>query len=224
MRSKKLAIIPVRIGSKRLEKKNLREIEGLSLIVRAIKKCILSKSFDEIWVNSDDNIFREIAENEGAEFYLRPPELGSDSATSEQFIAEFLFHHECDYLFQVHSIAPLMTVHDIKLFVEYMLQKEYDCLLSTEEIQIECAYKGQPINFTYEKKTNSQDLLPIQRISWSITGWRTKTYLNAIKNCQCATYAGKVGYFSISRLAAHVIKTEADLDYAKALLPFIKDC
>jgi len=220
----KICVIPARIGSKRLKKKNLRELDGVSLISRAIRKCNAADCFDEIWVNSDDNVFREIAESEGVKFHLRPLELGSDLATSEHFIAEFLLHHECDLLFQIHSIAPLMTIHDIKIFVEYMQNTDYDCLLSTEEIQIECAYKGKPINFSYENKTNSQDLEPIQRISWSITGWRYQTYLNAVKNHECATYAGKVGYFPISRLAAHVIKTEDDLDYAKALLPFIKDC
>ena len=105
-----------------------------------------------------------------------------------------------------------------------MQRHDYDCLLSTEEIQIECAYKGQPINFTYGNKKNSQDLDPVQRISWSITGWKSRTYLDAAANNECATYAGMVGYFPISRFAAHVIKTEEDLELAKAMLPFIKDC
>ncbi len=117
-----------------------------------------------------------------------------------------------------------MTKQDIKSFVAYMHQHDYDCLLSTEEIQIECAYKGKPINFSYDKKTNSQNIEPVQRISWSITGWKSQTYLDAAAKSECATYAGMVGYFPISRFAAHVIKTEEDLDFAKAMLPFIKDC
>lgn len=217
-------MIPARIGSQRLVKKNLRYFDGFPLIVRAIKKCIYANCFDEIWVNSDDVVFKEIAEAEGVHFHLRPPELGSDSATSEDFIAEFLLHHVCYHLFQVHSIAPLMTIQDIKSFVEYMQRNDYDCLLSTEEIQIECAFKGQPINFTYDNKKNSQDLDPVQRISWSISGWKSRTYLDAAAKNKCATYAGMVGYFPISRFAAHVIKTEEDLELAKAMLPFIKDC
>lgn len=215
-------MIPARIGSQRLSQKNLREIDGVPLITRAIRKCKEANCFEQIWLNSADDIFEDIAMAEGILYHKRPVTLGDNNATSEQFIAEFLMSHECKYIFQVHSIAPLMTVQDIKLFVRYMLQNNYDCLLSTEEIQIECAYKGEPINFSYNKKINSQDIQPLQRISWSITGWRAKTYIDAIKKGQCATYSGKVGYFPISRLAAHVIKTEDDLQIAQALFPLIK--
>ena len=96
-----------------------------------------------------------------------------------------------------------------------------DCLLSTEEIQIECAHRGSPVNFTFARKTNSQDLEPVQRVSWSITGWRRETYLAAARAGDCATYAGRVAFFPISRFAAHVIKTEDDLRVAEALLPLV---
>ena len=90
-----------------------------------------------------------------------------------------------------------------------------------EPIQIECAYRGQPVNFSLVEKTNSQDLEPVQRISWSITGWRRETYLAAAANGRCATYAGRVGYFPVNRFAGHVIKTEEDLQIAEALLALV---
>ncbi len=219
-----ICLIPARMGSQRLPKKNLRKLAGISLISRAIRKCKNSKCFDEIWVNSEHKDFGIIAKNEGVDFHKRPPELGDNKSTSEQYITEFLHKHKCNTVFQVHSIAPLMTVEDIRAFVEYMKNSKYDCLLSTEEIQIECAYQAKPINFSYSEKTNSQDLLPVQRISWSITGWKRDAFLNAVKEGKCATYAGKVGYYPISRLASHVIKTEEDLLFAEALLPFVIDC
>ena len=93
--------------------------------------------------------------------------------------------------------------------------------MSAEPIQIECTYRGQPVNFTFSQKTNSQDLKPVQRISWSITGWRRDTYLAAAEEGRCATYAGRVGFFPVNRLAGHVIKTEDDLRMAEALLPLV---
>lgn len=219
-----ISVVPARMGSQRLKHKNLRELDHIPLIVRAIRKCKNADIFEEIWVNSEHKAFEEIAVAEGVKFHQRPEELSNDTATSEQFIAEFLTKRKCDYLFQIHSIAPLVTVNDIRMFVEFMLNSDYDCVLSTEEIQIECAYRNKPVNFSYSEKTNSQNLKPVQRVSWSITGWKRETFLNAVKNEKCATYAGKVGYYPISRLAAHVIKTEEDLRYAEALLPFVSDC
>ena len=175
----KIAMIPARMGSQRLAKKNLRELNGVPLIVRAIRKCIDAECFDEIWVNSEHEDFGPIAKAEGVYFHKRPNELGNNQATSEQFITEFLEKHQCRSLYQVHSIAPLLTVNDVVSFVKYMEFSHYDCLLSTEEIQIECAFQNKPVNFRFACKTNSQELEPIQRVSWSITGWRRDVFFES---------------------------------------------
>lgn len=215
-------MIPARMGSQRLAKKNLRKLSGLPLIVRAIRKCVDANCFDEIWVNSEHEDFGPIAKAENVNFHKRPQSLGNNQATSEQYIAEFLENHECRTIYQVHSIAPLLTLDDVASFVKHMEFSDYDCLLSTEEIQIECAFQNKPINFTFDSKTNSQEIEPVQRLSWSISGWKKDTFLSAVNSGQCATYSGKVGFYPISRLAAHVIKTEADLEFAEAVLPLVE--
>ena len=135
----KIGMIPARMGSQRLKKKNFRELAGVPLITRAIRKCVEADAFDEIWVNSEDEAFGAIAESEGVRFHKRPPELANDVATSEQFIHEFLVAHECDYIFQVHSIAPLLTADEVAAFVRALTRSDNDVLLSCVLEQIECA-------------------------------------------------------------------------------------
>jgi CMP-N-acetylneuraminic acid synthetase len=214
-----IAMIPARMGSQRLKRKNLQPLAGVPLITRAIRKCKASGVFSQIWVNSEHPQFGEIAAKEGVLFHQRPDELGNNQATSEQFILEFLEKHSCDYVFQVHSIAPLLTAAQTRDFVRYMMHGGYDVCLSVVLEQIECAMGGKPINFTFDKKTNSQELEPVQRVTWSITGWKSATYLTAARAGWCATYAGKIGIFPVDRMAGHIIKTEADLRIAEALLP-----
>jgi len=214
----KIAMIPARMDSQRLEQKNLRELGGLPLITRAIRKCLTAGIFDEIWVNSEHSTFGEIAAQEGVQFHRRPAELANHTATSEQFVYEFLSAHPCEYLFQVHTIAPLLTAKQVAGFVQAMLESDNDAQFSVVNEQIECAINGEPINFTYDSKTNSQELTPVQRITWSITGWRASTFISAYETGKCATYAGKVGYYPIDRMAGHIIKTEEDLRIAEALL------
>jgi CMP-N-acetylneuraminic acid synthetase len=177
-----------------------------------------------VWVNSEHADFGPIAEAEGAKFHQRPDHLGSDTATSEDFVEEFLNAHECEWLVQAHSIAPLVTVAEVRGFVDRLGQDDLDVLLSCEPIQIECAMDGQPVNFTFDAKTNSQELEPIQRISWSLTAWRREAFLAARLRGGCATYASRVGFFPLGPLAAHVIKTEQDLVIAEALLPIVEVC
>lgn len=210
-------MIPARLGSQRLKQKNLREIEAKPIIEHAIEKCVLAGLFDDVFVNSESEIFREIAERAGAKFHLRPTHLGDNNSTSEQYITEFLQKHNCDRLVQVHSIAPLLSTRDISDFVSHFKSSDLDVLLSVTLEQIECLYESQPLNFTFSEKTNSQDLKPVERITWSITGWRSATFLKAIEEEKCATYSGKVGTFALPREAGHIIKTEDDLRIAQAL-------
>jgi CMP-N-acetylneuraminic acid synthetase len=217
----KIAMIPARMGSQRLKQKNLRELAGIPLITRAIRKCKGAGVFDEIWVNSEHPAFSEFAKEEGVSFHQRPETLGNNLTTSEQYIAEFLEKHPCEYVVQVHSIAPLLSVADIRQFVEALKDSKYDCFLSVDEVQIECTYHNLPINFSFLEKTNSQDLDPIHRLSWCISAWRRSTYLAAFAAGKCATYAGEVGFHPVSPLAGHVIKTENDLKVAEALLPLV---
>ncbi len=219
-----LAMIPARMGSQRLKQKNLRELGGVSLIVRAIRKCKAAGIFDGIWVNSEHPAFGEMAAEEGVDFHQRPAELANNVATSEQFIYEFLKKHPCERVFQVHSIAPLLTADEVKGFVAAMIEGNYDSMLCCTHEQIECAYRDQPVNFTFSEKTNSQELDPIQRITWSITGWRAASYIAAAEAGKTATYAGRVGFYPVDRMAGHIIKTEEDLQIAEALLPLRSGC
>jgi CMP-N-acetylneuraminic acid synthetase len=210
------------MGSQRLAHKNLRELGGVPLITRAIRRCVAAAIFDEVWVNSEHNGFESLAADEGVLFHKRPAELAGDQATSEDYVAEFFDQHECDYLFQVHSIAPLLTVSEIRSFARALVADGHDVGLSVVNYQLECLLDGSPVNFSFDAKTNSQDLAPVQRISWSITGWKRMTYLEAYRAGRCATYWGSVGVYGISELAGHVVKTEDDLRIVEALRPLIE--
>lgn len=216
-----IAMIPARMGSQRLPKKNLALLKGTPLIVHAIRKCKEAGIFDRIVVNSEHQSFGDIAAQEGVSFHARPAALASNSATSEDFVEEFLKTNPCERVFQVHSIAPLMTAAEVKSFVQAMADTDVDVMLSVVEDQLECLCNGAPVNFTFEEKTNSQDLAPVQKVSWSMTGWRSDVFLEAKAAGRCATYAGRIGCFAVNKMAGHVIKTSEDLRIAEALYDLI---
>ena len=214
-------MVPARIGSQRLPKKNLRLLHGVPLVKHALRKCKECNLFSEVWLNSESCVFEEIAKSEDVHFHHRPKELGLNHATSESYISEFLSHHYCDLIIQVHSIAPLLTKEDLLAFTNYFKNSNLDSLFSYVDEQIECCFDEKPINFNFYEKQNSQELQPIQKITWSVTGWRRNVFLKAFQQGKCATFAGKLGFYRINRLAAHIIKTEEDWRIAEALHPLI---
>jgi CMP-N-acetylneuraminic acid synthetase len=187
-----VAMIPARMGSQRLKQKNLRMIGGVSLLEHAIQRTRNAGVFDEIWVNSEHPTFEKMALDSGVYYHKRPVSLAGNKATSEQFIYEFLTKRHCDIIVQVHTIAPLLSSESIMQFVSMMKTGQFDVLLSVVNEQIECVYNGKPVNFTFEQKTNSQDLTPIQRVTWGITGWNSRQFIQSYESGKCATYSGSV--------------------------------
>ena len=213
-----VAMIPARLGSQRLKKKNLENFGEVTLIEHAIKRCLSANIFDDIFVNSESTVFKEYADKMGVSFYQRPSCFGDNDSTSEDFVADFFENIDCDVVYQIHSITPLLNSKDIKNFVEFCKTNlQYDTVFSCINDQIEVAFKDKPINFMVSEKTNSQDLVPTQRITWSATKWTKHKFLNARKEGKTGTYSGNIGYFAVSTFSGLAIKTIEDLQIARAL-------
>ncbi len=216
--SKLVAMIPARLGSQRLKKKNLELFGDKTLIEHAIYRCQKAEIFDEIYVNSESTVFEAFAQKYGVNFHLRPESLGSNTSTSEEFVEDFLRSVECESLIQIHSITPLLAAEEIRKFANFCIKNpELNTVLSCIEDQIEVAYKNVPVNFSETIKTNSQELLPTQRITWAATKWDSNTYLSAKDSNQVGTYSGAVGYYKVGSYSGLAIKTELDLNVANAL-------
>ena len=211
-------MIPARLGSQRLRRKNLEMFGDVSLIEHAILRCKHAQVFDAIYVNSESLIFRPIAEKHGVNFYHRPEWLGSNSATSEEFVEDFLINHECKNLFQVHSITPLLSASEITKFFDFCkFNDDLDTVLSCIQDQIEVAYKDTPVNFSTKRTTNSQELTPTQRVTWAATKWSRSVYLKARAEGKIGTYSGRIGFYPVGPFTGLAIKTAEDLMIANAL-------
>ena len=61
-------MVPARLGSKRVKKKNLRLIDGIPLIQHIINAAKESTLINEIYINSESAQFKDIAEQSGIKF------------------------------------------------------------------------------------------------------------------------------------------------------------
>ena len=212
-------MIPARIGSTRFKMKNLALLNGKPLIAYAIMAALSSKVFDKVIVNSDSEVFRPIADEYGAEFYLRPLYLGGSSVKSDEVVKDFIEKHPSDILVWENPIAPLQTVEDIRNTIQYFLSNKLDSLFTVKEEQVQCVYDNQPINFDQQVKfAQTQDLKPVCPFVPFIMMWKTSTFIEALKENGYAFFSGKVGYFPVSRLSSVIIKYEDDFRVAEMLL------
>lgn len=215
---KKVVMIPARLTSERVKLKNLRLLNGKPLISYAIENCINSGVFDEVYVNSDALILREIAEAYGVKFYERNPELAKSEVTNDWIAFDFLKNVKCDLLFQVHTTSPLLTPEDIRRFVSYMISNDLDTVLSVKEERIEAIFRNKPVNFIPRGiMPKSQDLEPIKLLCTAIMGWRADNFISNFERLGYAVFGGEgeIGYFTLGGFATIDIDNEDDFQFAE---------
>ena len=111
-----IAIILARGGSKRVPRKNLRMFHGKPLLQWAIDAAKSSAYIDRITLSSDDEEIRNSVS--GISVVERPPELATDTATSEDAIRHVMSLVSFDWIVLLQPTSPLRTTEDIDACIE----------------------------------------------------------------------------------------------------------
>ena len=214
------AMIPARFGSTRLKMKNLALIGGRPMISYAINAARESNVFDRIIVNSEHNIFQEIAQRYGVDFYQRPEDLGDSKAKSDSVVADFMnVYPEADIVVWVNPISPFQTGKEVLSVVNYFVANELDSLITVEEMQVHCNFKNEPVNYNKDEEfSQTQDLIKIHPFVYSIMMWRKETFLSEFFNKGHALFCGKFKTHPVSKASGIIIKTADDLKLADLMM------
>jgi len=234
---RRVAMIPVLLGSTRILDKNLLLVDGYPLVFYVARACKEAGVFDEIYVNSEHEEFHRIADMLEVNFYPRKPERGGSACTManksrdcggkrcqvhDHYITDFLKNISCDYLIQVHTTSPLLKPETIKGFVEVLEGKGYDSLFTVEKRFAETLYDGKPVNFSKSVKYMTQRLPPLQIISWALSGWKALSFLRSFYRDDPRengpTFCGKMGLYPISKIEALDADDWEDLYIVEACL------
>ena len=136
---KTIAIIPARGGSKGLVKKNLRILNGETLIARAIRHAKQAKKIDVILVTTDDERIAKEAISAGAIVpFERPEHLSGDFVTTEETLKHALITYE-NQVAEEYDICVFLTATDIFRKAEWI-----DKLISMleDDQQLDSAFVG----------------------------------------------------------------------------------
>ena len=214
-------MIPARLGSQRVKNKNLRKLGDQPLINHIIASAKKVKYFDEIYINSESNLFEKIANETDILFYKRNKNLSSNKALNDDFTLDFLKNVDCDLIIQLLPTAPFLKSSTIDMFINQMIKNKLDTLISTKNVRIECIYKKKPINFDSNKKTPpSQDLEPIKAYACGVMGWKKNKFIQNMNKYNCAYHgpSGKTDFFDISDIESFDIDYESDFKIAESFI------
>lgn len=213
-----VAMIPARLGSKRIPKKNIRYMLDKPLIQYPIDLTLQSNRFDSIWINTECEELGLAFKKNGIGFHRRPKELANDLATNREFTYEFMEKHECDYVIMINTTSPLLRLDTLNRFLDYIEENDFDTVLSVVLEKEETFFKGQPLNFSLKEKINSQLLEPTESVVWALTAWKRSTFMANQEQGINPVFGGTLSTFAIPKDESCDLDTEEDWNIAEGIL------
>tara|TARA_B100000035_G_C21007032_1_gene557787 strand:+ start:366 stop:950 length:585 start_codon:yes stop_codon:yes gene_type:complete len=131
-----LAIIPVRLGSKRLRYKNLRTFKGKPLFLNTLKLAKKCKLIDKIIISSENKkISLRFEHTKSVFFRLRPEKFATDKTKASEVIVDVLDNIEkkYDYFIYLQPTSPLRNIFDIESSLKKVIYKNKKSLISVTE-------------------------------------------------------------------------------------------
>ena len=140
MKSKILALISARGGSKGIPRKNIRLLAGKPLIAYSIEAALKSNYISKTIVSTEDGEIAEIAMGYGAEIIKRPEELAKDESPTIDAIFHALEvlkaeNYNPDIIVLLQPTSPLRNVQDIENVIELFLKNNRESVVSVCEVE-----------------------------------------------------------------------------------------
>jgi len=134
-----LCVIPARIGSKRLERKNVVLLGGRPMLAWTVDAALESALFDAVYVSTEDEGIAEIANALGATSHARPAQLAGDLISATDVCLELLDARRAagddhDAVVCLQPSSPLRDAHDIRDAWERFVETGADTLVSVTPI------------------------------------------------------------------------------------------
>ena len=136
-----LAIIPARSGSKGLQDKNIKNLQGKPLVAYAIEAALSSKIFDTVMVSTDSEKYAAISKKYGADVpFLRSIKTASDTATTWDTVLEVIDSYETagkhfETITVLQPTSPFRLASDIINAYETMLRNAASTVVSVCECE-----------------------------------------------------------------------------------------
>ncbi len=161
---KKIAIIPLRAGSKGIPGKNKKKLLGRPLFSWVLGEAIFS-NLDEIYIFTDDkDIIEYVNKNytwtKKVKIIERSEESATDTASTEFGMIELAqrLNYDFDIFCLLQATSPLTTKEDINKCLDKIEKEKYDSALTVvNTMRFIWNENGKSINYDYNLRPRRQD-------------------------------------------------------------------
>lgn len=218
--SNKIAIIPLRAGSKGIPNKNKKKMLGRPLYQWALGEAIFS-NLDKIYIFTDDqqiieDIKKEYHWTDKVEVVKRSEESAIDTASTEMGMLELAMqlNYNFDIYCLIQATSPLLTREDINQVLFKVEEEQFDSALTVvENKRFTWTKDGKSVNYDYLHRPRRQDYEGMLVENGAFYAVKKKTYLQT-KN----RLGGKIGIVKMCEDSLYEIDEPSDWDIIEILL------
>ena len=157
---KRVAFVPIRLNSQRVEGKNLRELGGRPLMTYLLRTLTQVENIDEVYLYCSNPDVQQYLP-EGVKFLQRDERLDSNTTLGEEIYDAFTSEVDADIYILAHATSPFIRTATIADAVARVESGEYDSAFSAERVQTFAWWDGKPLNYSLEHVPRTQDLEPV---------------------------------------------------------------
>ena len=157
---RRVAFVPIRLNSQRVEGKNLRELGGRPLMAYLLESLVAARNIDKVYVYCSNPAIVEYLP-EGVEWLQRDERLDQNTILGEEIYDAFTREVEADIYILAHATSPFIRTATIEQAVRSVESGEYDSAFSAERVQTFAWWQGQPLNYSLQHVPRTQDLEPL---------------------------------------------------------------
>lgn len=162
------ALIPARLNSTRLEKKLIKNLDGIPLIVRTYQNICSTKLFDEVVVVTDSYEIINVLK----EFDIKFLKSKEDHNTGTDRIAEFSKKFKSDIIINVQGDEPFVLKEDLSKIINTFkndIENKINVIsLMTKLISVEEINNPNNVKVVVDKNNNSlmfsRSIIPYKRV------------------------------------------------------------
>ena len=162
------ALIPARLNSTRLEKKLIKNLDGIPVIVRTYQNICSTKLFDEVVVVTDSDEIINILK----EFDIKFLKSKEDHNTGTDRIAEFSKKFKSDIIINVQGDEPFVLKEDLSKIINTFkndIENKINVIsLMTKLISVEEINNPNNVKVVVDKNNNSlmfsRSIIPYKRV------------------------------------------------------------
>ncbi len=155
---KTVALIPIKLGSKRVPGKNIKPFyDGTPLMSFIQKACMDAKNINEVYIYCSDEAVKPYV-LPGVKYLKRPEFLDGDDKNANDIIREFMSAVDADIYVNAHTTSPFAKASTIEECIDMVASGAYDSAFCAEALRTFMWEDGKPINFDPDHFPRTQDL------------------------------------------------------------------